>query len=189
MKKGKLILIEGNDKQLKSRQATLLMNKLRANKIGCGKLDLSGSEFTCFGEKGEDYTDFRVACLHHAAERLSLFQKVKDIIYDGRHVLLDGYIESTMAGLGRHARSSAEKKSIHDYASKLEFKTHSLPDPDLRVFISFYPRNSEREDIQKSFATVFRRENWETVRVLDEDNPYEKLADDLYDISLKVINS
>lgn len=154
MKKGKIILIEGTDKSGKETQTTKLVNRLRRNGHGCermgfprydtptgriigqcylGKEGLGKGDVAWFGDA--DSVDPRIACGYYALDRLAAVPDMKAIINDGRHLILDRYVESNMGHQGGKAKTLAHRKRIIDNIAELEYKHYGLPMPDETIFL------------------------------------------------------
>jgi dTMP kinase len=160
-KRGKIILIEGNDKSGKETQSKDLVKRLMNEGIPAERLSFpdyytptgrvvgqcylgkkgpkegvlwkGGGNVAWFGDA--DAVDPRIASMYYAANRLEKLPKIKEIILSGKHLVLDRYVESNMGHQGGKARNSKERERIIEFIRDLEYNKLKLPHPNLTLFL------------------------------------------------------
>ena len=152
MKRGKLIAIEGTDCSGKETQTSILIKKLREEKIQVqnfsfpnynsptGKIiggPYLGKEYigNCYFEEGPTNVDPKVASLYYAADRRYNIEKINFLLDNGYNVILDRYIYSNMAHQGGKIKNKKERIEMYNWLDKLEFELMELPKPDITIFL------------------------------------------------------
>lgn len=149
MQKGKIILIEGTDKSGKQTQSRMLVERLRNENIPVETMSFPRYNTPtgrivgeCYLGKGgsswfEDANnvDPRIASLYFATDRLAAQNKIKDIIFSGRNLILDRYVESNMAHQGGKETDPQRRLNIIDFIQKLEYRFLKLLPPDKTIFL------------------------------------------------------
>lgn len=185
--KGKLIVIEGTDCSGKETQTKKLITRLREENIfidnfsfpnyasPTGKL-IAGAYLgkegyhPCLFEEGTTNVDPKVASLYYTADRIYNIDKIKLLLDNGRHVILDRYIYSNMAYQAGKINNKEERKKMYDWLDKLEFELADLPKPDIAIFLHIPTKNAE----------VLRKNRKEALDNNEKDNDYLQKSENAY---------
>jgi len=195
-KRGTFIVIEGLDGSGKTTQAKLLTAKLSRS---------HNAVYTSEPSRGKIGTFIRNSCLYgekrlssateallFAADRVDHVEKeIKPALAEGKLVVCDRYVYSSLAYQGSAGLSVEWIKEINRYALK----------PDLAVFIDVTPekvlqRLKRRKSVMENLETQRKvREIYqmsvskgELVRI-NGDNPLEKVGEDLAAVVLKFLET
>lgn len=150
--KGQLIVIEGTDCSGKETQTNLLMEKLTEAGIPIVKFSFPnydsptgkiiggpylGKEHimeTWFLE-GATNVHPKVASLYYAADRYYNIKNIKEMLDEGKHVILDRYTYSNMGHQAGKLKSYEERIKMYEWVEQLEFGLLELPIPNICVFL------------------------------------------------------
>jgi len=195
-KRGTFIVIEGLDGSGKTTQAKLLTAKLSRS---------HNAVYTSEPSRGKIGTFIRNSCLYgekrlssateallFAADRVDHVEKeIKPALAEGKLVVCDRYVYSSLAYQGSAGLSVEWIKEINRYALK----------PDLAVFIDVTPekvlqrlkrRKSVMENLetQRKVREIYQKSvaKGELVRI-NGDNPLEKVGEDLAAVVLKFLET
>ena len=153
MKKGKIIVIEGNDCSGKETQSKLLVKRLKkeglkAEIMSFPRYDTPTGQIVgeCYLGKALKYNggswfknptslDPKIATLYYAADRRAAREDIIKKIQDNDFLILDRYVESNMAHQGGKLEKKEERVSMAKWISKLEYELLELPRPDLVIFL------------------------------------------------------
>lgn len=152
MGNGKLIAVEGTDCSGKGTQAQFLFERLKnegfnIEKMGFPMYDTPtgkiiggpylGKTHICDGwfPEGATVVDPKVAALYYAADRRYNSYKIKQLIENGCHVLLDRYVWSNMGHQGGKLHSAEERVDMYRWLETLEYQLLELPRPDKTFFL------------------------------------------------------
>lgn len=159
MNKGKIILLEGVDGAGKNTQAELLCKNLNSSEIPSeimsfpryntpsgriigqcclGKENLF-AEYSWRGDLNwfEDFakTDFWTSSLYYAGDRREALPEIMEILFSGRNLILDRWVESNMAHQGGKIYDEIERGIFLQRLDLLEYGFLGLPRPDLTFFL------------------------------------------------------
>ena len=148
----KLIVIEGTDCSGKETQSNLLVERLKAEQFKIEKLGfpmydtptgkIVGGSY--LGKKhiseglfpeGAANVDPKVAALYYAADRKYNCGKITKLLAEGTHILLDRYVESSMAHQGGKFFDAAQRNAMYRWLESLEYGLLELPKPDITIFL------------------------------------------------------
>ncbi len=144
MKKGKLIVFEGADGSGKTTQAELLLNYLRKKKIPSAYISFPrydsmwGQEVRKylagdFGKVGE--VDPHLISLIYAGDRLAASSKIKNWIDQGKVVVCNRYVGSSIGHQTANIAGTKEQEEFIVWLTKLEYGQNKIPKEDLVLFL------------------------------------------------------
>ena len=186
-KKGIFLVIEGLDGSGKTTQATLLTKKLSQTHNVMLTAEPSLGKIGTFIREGCLYEDKRLPieaeALLFAADRIEHVQKeVKPALDEGKLVICDRYIYSSLAYQGSAGLSLEWIKTINAHALQPEFSIFIDVAPD-RVLERLKRKKSVMETLetQRKVREVYLKfvEKGDLARV-DGDKPKDVVADELY---------
>jgi dTMP kinase len=152
LKKGKIIIIEGNDSSGKATQTELLLKSLNAlgvktearsfpkyetatgKIVGEAYLGRSGKSKSYFKE-GAGSVDWRVVSLYYAADRLYNIGEIRGLIDSGINVILDRYVLSNMAYQAGKTTNGNTRQKRYQWLDALEHSLLRLPRPDVGIYL------------------------------------------------------
>jgi dTMP kinase len=187
VKKGVLIVIEGLDGSGKTTQATLLAKKLETNYKVLLTAEPSRGKIGTFIREGCLYEDKRLPteaeALVFAADRIEhMFSEVKPALDEGKLVVCDRYIYSSLAYQGSASLSLEWIKTINARALQPDFSIFIDVSPE-RVIERLQRKKSVMETLetQQKVREVYLKfvAKGELVRI-DGDRPKEVVAEELY---------
>ncbi|MBO5412292.1 MAG: dTMP kinase [Clostridia bacterium] len=179
MKRGKLITFEGCDGCGKSTQLRLLSEYLTKNAVphiftrepGGGKISEAIREILLNGKNAE-MTDECEALLYAAARVQHLHDRVEPALRDGKLVICDRYVDSSLAyqayarGLGKDFVTKINSFALEHYL------------PDVTVFIDLTPemafarkRGADENDRLEQAGMEFHRKVYAGYKALAESEP------------------
>lgn len=140
---GKLIVMEGSDFSGKSTQIDLLIEKFKQEGIDFEVFDFP--DYTTptgkvvkmylnnkFGPANE--IDPRIASLFYAEDRYVQKHLIENALAEGKVVILDRYVESSMGHQGGKIRDKKEREDFFKWLEELEYENFSLPRSDAVIF-------------------------------------------------------
>jgi len=151
MQRGKLISIEGSDGSGKNTQTNLLVERLNKEGIICVKSGypryntptgkIVGGPFLGKPEIGESFfknpskVDAITAAYYYAADRRDAHKDIIHTLKSGINLIMDRYVESSMAHQGGKAKTLQERKRIIKKIGKMEYGLSEMPRPDKTIFL------------------------------------------------------
>jgi dTMP kinase len=195
-KKGVFIVIEGLDGSGKTTQAGLLAKKLSQKYHVLLTAEPSRGKIGTFIRQGCLYEEKRLPteaeALLFAADRIEHMQKeVKPALDEGKLVICDRYVYSSLAYQGSAGLSLDWIKTINARALQPDFSIFIDVDPEC-VLERLKRKKSVMETIetQRKVREVYLKfvEKSELIRV-DGDKPKEAVADELYAVVLGLLNT
>lgn len=217
MKKGKLIVIDGNDGSGKHTQAEMLRSYFVS--IGKKVLPLSFPRYqdTFFGRelrKALDgkYGDFvnldpHLAALLYVADRWASKPLMKQMITEGGYVICDRYVSANQIHQGGKIENESEREDFLAWLDQMEFGEYSLPRPDVSIYLDVPPEVSralmsdKTRDIVENNPTYLenshksaqwliskRPEDWLHVRCLNDKGEMRERKDIHTEIVMRLVN-
>jgi dTMP kinase len=144
MKRGKLIVIEGNDGSGKATQVVLLHKYLKTKKIPVKVIDFPRYNDSFFGKfisrflqgefgKLEEVNPYLISIVY-AQDREEARGEMEDWLSKGNIVLANRYVPSNLAHQsGRLPKSKRE--AFIQWDSELEYKINKLPKEDMIIYL------------------------------------------------------
>lgn len=142
-KRGKLIVVEGSHFSGKSTQIDLLIEKFKKEGIDSEVFDFPDYE-TPTGKVVGMYLsnkfgpansiDPKIASLFYAHDRFSQKHLIENALAEGKVVILDRYVESSMGHQGGKIFDKEEREEFFRWLEELEYENFSLPRPDAVIF-------------------------------------------------------
>ena len=158
MEKGKLIVIEGTDGSGKATQGKMLFNRLEDEKIPYAYLSFPQYD-TPTGEIIKKYlsggfgnpstVEPKFAATLYALDRLAASEKIKELLNQGKNLILDRYYQSNITYQTAKAESTSEKEEISNFIEKLELGLYKIPREDKVLFL-YTPTEVASELIRRS---------------------------------------
>lgn len=154
MKKGKLIVIEGNDGSGKETQSKLLLERLqkegknvklisfpdyKSDSSALVKMYLGGE----FGSKPEDVNIYAASTFFGVDRFASYVKNWKDFYLNGGIVICDRYTTANMVHQAGKLETKEEKDEYLSWLTNLEFNLYGLPAPDTVIFLKVEPEVTE----------------------------------------------
>jgi len=143
MKKGKLIVIEGNDGSGKGTQHKLLLEYLTKNNVSFSAFDFPQYESTFFGNfvgrflNGDFGHVSRInpylAMFPYAGDRWQVKEKLHESVNSGKLVICNRYAPSIAYQVVKVKPS--ERKKFLSWAEELEYKVFGIPREDWVIFL------------------------------------------------------
>jgi dTMP kinase len=185
MKKGKLIVIEGNDGSGKGTQLRLLLQNLKKRQIPHESFDFPQYEKTFFGEFVGHFLNGKfghtsrinpyLAMFPYAGDRWQTKEQIYKALNAGKLVICNRYAPSIAYQLAKVPPK--EKVSFLKWAEKLEYEVFGIPHEDLVIFlyVPFYiaHRLIEQKE-QRSYLKDKARDQYE------ENASYLKRVEKMY---------
>ncbi len=221
--KGQLIVIEGTDCSGKETQTNLLMEKLTEAGIPIVKFSFPnydsptgkiiggpylGKEHimeTWFLE-GATNVHPKVASLYYAADRYYNIKIIKEMLDDGKNVILDRYIYSNMGHQAGKLKSKEERIKMYEWVEQLEFGLLELPIPNICVFLHL-PYNyalilkqnrkekpdgheineNHLKDAERAYLEIAQKYNFKTIKCYQTEKirTIEDINNELYNYIIK----
>lgn len=221
--KGQLIVIEGTDCSGKETQTNLLMEKLTEAGIPIVKFSFPnydsptgkiiggpylGKEHimeTWFLE-GATNVHPKVASLYYAADRYYNIKNIKEMLDEGKHVILDRYTYSNMGHQAGKLKSYEERIKMYEWVEQLEFGLLELPIPNICVFLHL-PYNyalilkqnrkekpdgheineNHLKDAERAYLEIAQKYNFKTIKCYQTEKirTIEDINNELYNYIIK----
>ncbi len=221
--KGQLIVIEGTDCSGKETQTNLLMEKLIEAGIPIVKFSFPnydsptgkiiggpylGKEHimeTWFLE-GATNVHPKVASLYYAADRYYNIKIIKEMLDEGKHVILDRYTYSNMGHQAGKLKGYKERIKMYEWVEQLEFGLLELPIPNICVFLHL-PHNyalilkqnrkekpdgheineNHLKDAERAYLEIAQKYNFKTIRCYQTEKirTIEDINNELYNYIIK----
>ena len=221
--KGQLIVIEGTDCSGKETQTNLLMEKLTEAGIPIVKFSFPnydsptgkiiggpylGKEHimeTWFLE-GATNVHPKVASLYYAADRYYNIKIIKEMLDEGKHVILDRYTYSNMGHQAGKLKGYKERIKMYEWVEQLEFGLLELPIPNICVFLHL-PHNyalilkqnrkekpdgheineNHLKDAERAYLEIAQKYNFKTIRCYQTEKirTIEDINNELYNYIIK----
>jgi dTMP kinase len=179
MKRGKLIVIEGNDGSGKATQATLLYEYLQTKKIAVKTIDFPRYTASFFGKfiarflqgefgKLEEINPYLISIVY-AQDREEAKEEMEQWLSEGAIVIANRYVPSNLAH--QSGRLPKEKRAeFVKWDSELEYKINKIPQEDLTIYLHVPFVVS-----QKLLATKGKKED-----MVEKDTAYLQNSEDAY---------
>lgn len=221
--KGQLIVIEGTDCSGKETQTNLLMEKLIEAGIPIVKFSFPnydsptgkiiggpylGKEHimeTWFLE-GATNVHPKVASLYYAADRYYNIKIIKEMLDEGKHVILDRYTYSNMGHQAGKLKGYKERIKMYEWVEQLEFGLLELPIPNICVFLHL-PHNyalilkqnrkekpdgheineNHLKDAERAYLEIAQKYNFKTIKCYQTEKirTIEDINNELYNYIIK----
>jgi len=143
-KKGKLIVIEGNDGSGKATQFKLLLKYLKSKKIKAKTMDFPRYYSSFFGKflaefmRGEHGTLENInpylLTFPYALDRAQAGNTIKKWLSGGNYLVFNRYVTSNLAHQSGRLPKSQRKKFV-DWNMQFEYKINKLPKENIVVFL------------------------------------------------------
>lgn len=158
MKKGKFIVLDGNDGSGKATQAKLLKERLAQEGIISEMMDFPGYERNFFGAfVGEclagQHGDFlhmdpKIASTLYALDRLESSGQMRAAIAEGTVVIADRFASSNQIHQGGKIADEKERQAFLAWLDEMEHGVLNIPRPDLIIYLRV-PVDTSLELLQK----------------------------------------
>ncbi len=186
IKKGKLIIIEGNDGSGKTTQVNLLLSYLKKKKMSYKTLDFPRYYDSFFGKFLAAFLRREHGRLEHAnpylltfpfaLDRASAGDKIRQWLKEGNFVICNRYATSNMAHQsGRLPKK--ERKQYVDWDMEFEYKINKLPKEDKVIFLHLPYKNSLRLIAKRGKRDYTNKRNKD---MLEVDTEYIKNSEEAY---------
>ncbi len=145
MKKGKLIVIDGNEGSGKATQSKLLIE--RFGKIGkkAEHIDFPRYQDNFFGrfigqcivgEHGDFVnSDPYIASVLYASDRFESLPKIKLWLKKGRYVISDRYVSANQIHQGGKIKDLNKRRAFLKWLDQMEFEIFKMPKPDIIIYL------------------------------------------------------
>lgn len=148
MSEGKLIVIDGTDGSGKATQTKLLVKNLKKQGYNVEMI-----HFPRYGEKSsflvEQYLNGKygsakgvgpyVPSIFYACDRYAASFKIKEWLKQGKIIIADRYVASSMAHQGGKVKDKEERDKFLGWLENLEFNTFKIPKPDANIILYMPP--------------------------------------------------
>jgi len=145
MKKGKLIVFDGNDGSGKQTQAGKLIDRLKKGGSQVQTIDFPRYYDNFFGAMvgralTGDYGDFlsldpHIASLLYAADRFESSEKIKDWLEKGYIVITDRYVSANQIHQGGKIDDVKERHEFIGWLHEMEYEVFGIPKPDAVFYL------------------------------------------------------
>jgi len=177
---GKLIVIDGGDGAGKATQASLLVQRLRAEGQKVETLDFPQYAQNTFGElirecldgKRGDFmaVDPRIASALYAADRFESKPRLEEWLKEDKVVILDRYVSANMMHQGAKISDPAVLESFLSWLDHMEHHIFGIPRPDMILYLAV--PNSVRNHL-KSQAVSEGKLDAKTKDVAEQDMEHQ----------------
>lgn len=159
MKKGKLIVFDGNDGSGKQTQVRVLIERLEKEGKQVRTIDFPQYDRNFFGKAiadgqcgnfGTDWTELdpRIVSVFYAADRFETSPRIKKWLEDGYVVILDRYVSANQIHQGQKIDDLMERRGFLSWLSRMEYSVFQIPKPDV-VFYLNVPLERNLENLKK----------------------------------------
>jgi len=144
MKRGQLIVIDGNDGSGKATQVALLTKRLKKDGYKVYTTDFPQYENffgsligECLAGKYGDFSKIapRIASVLYAADRLETAPKINRWLDSGAVVILDRYASANQIHQGGKIHDAIKRREFVRWLDKMEYSVLKIPRPDLIVYL------------------------------------------------------
>ena len=145
MKKGKFIVLDGNDGSGKATQSRLLAETLMGESIDSVRMDFPAYDRNFFGEfigeclagKHGDFLhlDPKIASAIYALDRLESTERIYQALEEGRVVIADRFSSSNQIHQGGKISNEQERITFIEWLDRMEHGILHLPRPDLIIYL------------------------------------------------------
>jgi dTMP kinase len=171
---GKLIVIDGTDGSGKTTQLKLLKERLKNEGYSVKEADFPQYntksaglvEEYLSGKYGQanDVTPYQ-SSIFYAVDRFDASFKIKEWLKEGKIVLSNRYVSSSLGHQGGKIDNPLERKDFFNWLYDLEYKIFNLPKPNLSLILYVDPEISQRLSVER------KREDWKgKTKDIHEDN-------------------
>lgn len=161
MRKGLLIVLDGNDGSGKATQANLLKGYLESHGIGVEKIDFPGYDRNflggligeCLAGQHGDFVnvDPKIASVLYAADRFESSTKIRQMLNAGTIVIADRYASSNQIHQGGKIADATEREVFLRWLDQIEHGVFGIPRPD-RILYLRVPLSVSLELLQEKRA-------------------------------------
>lgn len=165
MKKGKLIVLDGNDGSGKQTQVKLLLERFEKENISVRTLDFPQYENNFFGKliaHGQcgEYGDWinldpHLISVFYAGDRFETAPKIRRWIEDGYMVILDRYVSANQIHQGQKIKDSLKRREFLSWLSKMEYSVFKIPKPDAVIYLDV-PLERSLENLKKKKPELYK---------------------------------
>lgn len=145
MKKGKFIVLDGNDGSGKATQSKLLAERLQREGIASARMDFPQYEQNFFGTligeclagKHGDFLrmDQKIASTLYALDRFESTKKIQNAIDEGAIVIADRFSSSNQIHQGGKIADENERIQFLQWLDTMEHEILRIPRPDLILYL------------------------------------------------------
>lgn len=139
---GKFIVFEGADGSGKTTQAKLLFSYLKSKKIPTVYVSFPRYKESMWGAMVRRYLDGDfgkldgyLASMLYAGDRFSAAGQIRKWIGEGKIVVCDRYVASSVAHQGGKIKSQSQKSKFIEWLENLEYVENGIPKEDLVIFL------------------------------------------------------
>ncbi len=185
-RKGKLIIMEGNDGSGKTTQVKLLSQYLNNKKIPLKTLDFPRYYDSFFGkflaaflrrEHGKlEHANPYLLTFPYALDRASAAGKIRKWLEEGNFVICNRYVTSNMAHQSGRLPKKERKKYV-DWDMEFEYKINKLPKEDKVILLHLPYKYSLKLIAQRGKRDYVNKKNKDMV---EADKTYIKNSEETY---------
>lgn len=145
MKKGKFIVLDGNDGSGKATQAALLRDRLASENHESVMMDFPGYDRNVFGALiGEclagNHGDFlhmdpKIASALYALDRLESSEDIRAALSEGKTVIADRFASSNQIHQGGKISNESERVLFLEWLDHMEHEVLKIPRPDRIIYL------------------------------------------------------
>lgn len=160
---GKLIVIDGTDGAGKTTQLKLLKEKLTTDGYSVMEADFPQYNTKSAGlveeylsgkyGQADEVTPYQ-ASIFYAIDRYDASFNIRQWLKEGKLVLSNRYVSSSLGHQGGKIDNSLERKAFFNWLYDLEYKIFNLPKPDLSLILYVDP------DLAQDLSKKRQRQDW-----------------------------
>ncbi len=145
MKKGKFIVLDGNDGSGKATQSRLLTSRLSEEGIISVTMDFPAYDRNFFGAfigeclagKHGDFLhlDPKIASTLYALDRLESSEHIRNVLIEGKIVIADRFASSNQIHQGGKIADENERVVFLEWLDHMEHEVLQIPRPDLIIYL------------------------------------------------------